>query len=382
MTSREAYAWIFLEGQVEPILCGSIEEENGLYYFNYERSYLDKSKENPNTFFIYEPELPLIEGRLSLFPQLKMPNAIRDASPDAWGRRVILNKISGASSKEQDTNDFCEFDQALLHGSAIGGARPKALYEENETQYIAKFSTFDDHYSVIKAEYIAIRLAKLVGIDVAPVKLIRVAYKDVLLINRFDRVLLKNSWERKRVVSVLTLFGLDEMMARYTSYEVLCEIIRQRFQNSEETLEELFKRLVFNVLCGNNDDHVRNHAAFWDGESLKLTPAYDICPQARSGIEASQAMLITGGDRRSRIEVCINARNQFLLSNAKATEIVNHQINTTEKYWNSVCEEADLTKEESNFFWRRQFLNPYSLEGVKEQALEKVCSLRLILKHS
>ncbi|MCW7509731.1 HipA domain-containing protein [Leptospira levettii] len=418
MTSKEAYVWIWLEGQVDPIVCGRIEEENGFYYFNYGQSYLEKSKENSKTFSIYEPELPLIEGRLPLLPQLKMPNAIRDASPDAWGRRVILNKISGSSAKEKDTNDLSELlyllesgsdrigaldfqespteykprqnanvsledllrstekvekgiplsrelDMALLHGTSIGGARPKALVEEKESKYVAKFSSTDDYYHVVKAEYIAMRLAKLVGIDVAPVKLVRAANKDVLLIKRFDRVRLKHGWRRKRIVSALTLFGLDEMMARYTSYEALCEIIRHRFQSPKETLEELFRRLVFNILCGNTDDHARNHAAFWDGNSLTLTPAYDICPQARSGNEVSQAMLISGEDRRSRIEVCLNARSQFLLSKARAMEIVKHQIQTIEKKWKSVCDEAELSQVDRNLLWKRQFLNPYSMEGVK-----------------
>lgn len=196
---------------------------------------------------------------------------------------------------------------------------------------MAKFASTADYYHVVKAEYIAMRLAKLVGIDVAEVKLTKAAKKDVLLVKRFDRIRKKDGWTRKRIVSALTLFGLDEMLARYASYETLCEIIRHRFVSPKETLEELFKRLVFNVLSGNTDDHARNHAAFWNGNSLSLTSAYDICPQARSGNEATQAMLITGEDRRSQIQVCLQARNQFLLSKQKATEIVKHQIRTIEK---------------------------------------------------
>lgn len=416
MTSNEAYVWIWLDGKVDPIVCGRIEEENGYYYFNYGRSYLEKAKDNANLYSIYESELPLIEGRLPLVNNLKMPNAIRDASPDAWGRRVILNKVSG--SKAKDTGDLSELlyllesgsdrigaldfqesptqyvprkptnisleellassekvekgiplnqelDLALLHGTSIGGARPKALVEEKDTKYVAKFASTADYYHVAKAEYIAMRLAKLVGIDVADVKLTKAAKKDVLLIKRFDRIRKKDGWTRKRIVSALTLFGLDEMLARYASYETLCEIIRHRFVSPKETLEELFKRLVFNVLSGNTDDHARNHAAFWNGNTLSLTPAYDICPQARSGNEATQAMLITGEDRRSQIQVCLQARNQFLLSKQKATEIVKHQIRTIEKKWKMVCEEAELSQVDRNLLWKRQFLNPFSLEGVK-----------------
>lgn len=81
------------------------------------------------------------------------------------------------------------------------------------------------------------------------------------------------------MVSALTILELDELMARYASYETLAEIVRHRFDAPVPTLHELFGRLVFNVLCGNTDDHARNHAAFWNGSSLALTPAYDICPR-------------------------------------------------------------------------------------------------------
>ena len=133
------------------------------------------------------------------------------------------------------------------------------------------------------------------------------AGKDVLLVERFDRAKTKDDWTRKAMVSALTLFGLDEMMARYASYEDLAEIIRHRFTSPKATLHELYGRLVFNILCGNTDDHARNHAGFWDGEHLTLTPAYDICPQSRSGNVASQAMLIVGDNRTSTLATCLEA---------------------------------------------------------------------------
>ena len=138
------------------------------------------------------------------------------------------------------------------------------------------------------------RLADLVGLNAALVLLTKSSNRDVLLIERFDRIHTGLGWQRKSMVSALTLLGLDEMMARYASYQDLAEISRHKFTNASTTLRELFSRLVFNILSGNTDDHARNHAGFWDGRMLTLTPAYDICPQARSGNEASQAMLISG----------------------------------------------------------------------------------------
>ena len=199
----------------------------------------------------------------------------------------------------------------MFHGSSIGGARPKALVEEAYRKFVAKFSSSSDLYSVVKAEFIAMRLAALAGLDVAPVKLAQAANKNVLLVERFDRKKMQKGWSRKAMVSALTLFELDDMMARYASYEIFTEIIRHRFTNPKEALKELFSRLIFNILCGNTDDHARNHAAFWNGKDLSLTPAYDICPQGRSGNEASQAMLISGKNNLSQIKICIASAHNF-----------------------------------------------------------------------
>jgi len=261
-----------------------------------------------------------------------------------------------------------ELDQALQHGTSLGGARPKALIDDGDKKYIAKFSSTTDLYNVVKAEFVAMRLAALCGLDVAGVSLTSALNKDVLLIERFDRVHTEAGWQRKLMVSALTLLGLDEMMARYASYEDLAELIRHRFADASATLRELFSRLVFNILCGNTDDHARNHAAFWDGQMLHLTPAYDICPQNRVGREATQAMLIAGEDRMSRISSCLNAAGHFLLSREEAIAIVEHQLGCIIDHWDAVCTEAGLTKTEAAFLWGRQFLNPYAFEDLDSDA--------------
>ena len=166
------------------------------------------------------------------------------------------------------------------------------------------------------------------------------------------------------MVSALTLLGLDEMMARYASYAELATIIRHRFTAPKQMLRELFGRMLFNVLCGNTDDHARNHAAFWDGRSLALTPAYDICPQPRTGGEATQAMLIAGDRRWSRIALCLDAAPLFLVSAAEAFATAEHQIATIRDSWGAVCTEARLSEVDRNLLWRRQFLNPFAFEGT------------------
>ena len=414
-TEKQAFVWIWLPGETEPVVAGRLEADNGTIQFNYGKSYLDRIRDIPPAIPVYEPELPLKAGALPLPEGLTMPGCIRDAAPDAWGRRVILNKKLGRKGAGSDTAEIDELtyllesgsdrigaldfqqssteyipraadnvrleeviasaervekgvpltpelDQALFHGSSIGGARPKALVQDHGKKYIAKFSSSTDLYNVVKAEYVAMRLADLAGLHVASVKLAKAAGKDVLLIERFDRVAKGANWERKGMVSALTLFGLDDMMARYASYETLSAIIRHRFTNPRPTLKEMFSRLVFNILCGNTDDHARNHAAFWDGKILTLTPAYDICPQGRTGNEASQAMRIYGSNNLSRLKTCLKTAHNFLLSEEEARNIFDKLITTIEEHWGTVCEEAGLNKVDKQLLWRRQFLNPYSVE--------------------
>jgi len=98
---------------------------------------------------------------------------------------------------------------------------------------------------------------------------------------------------------------------------------------------------------------------------LTLTPAYDICPQSRSGNEASQAMLISGDNRMSRISACLEAAYHFLLSEKEAAEIVEHQISAISKNWNAVCEEAGLSETDRALLWGRQYLNPFAFDDLE-----------------
>lgn len=157
-------------------------------------------------------------------------------------------------------------------------------------------------------------------------------------------------------------------LARYASYQALAEIIRQRFVEPQATLHELFGRLVFNILCGNTDDHTRNHAAFWDGSMLTLTPAYDICPQGRTGREASQAMRIDGEDNLSRLSTCLRAAPHFQLSRRQALELIEAQLRCIAEHWQQVAAQAQISPVDRNLFWGRQFLNPYAFVDLEGEA--------------
>lgn len=425
--AKQAFVWIWLPDEVDPVVAGLITPSGsgaGLRYnFNYGQSYLKRKNAIP----IFEPELPLREGIIE--SESGLAGCLRDGSPDAWGRRVIINKLTGkkgaeAAQVELDELTFMlesgsdrigaldfqtssseyaprlagnatldqlmaaaelidqgvelpeELKIAIQHGSSIGGARPKALIEDGSRKFVAKFSSITDIYNVVKAEFVAMRLAQLAGLNVAPVELRNAAGKDVILIERFDRERTDRGWTRRAMVSALTILGLDEMTARYASYEDLAEQIRLRFNYPKPTLRELFSRMTFNILVGNTDDHARNHAAFWDGRMLELTPAYDVCPQARTGGEAAQAMLIHGDQNLSQIALCIQSCAVCMLSQQEAIDIVQKQIETIINHWTSVCMQANLSETDKRLLIGRQILNPFAFYNLPAEAshLQKLAS--------
>ena len=394
------------------MVAGRLEPVGNLIEFNYGRSYLGRADAIP----LYLPELPLVAGALAPPAGMRVAGCIDDAGPDAWGRRVIMRLLLGDRSRDADPGDLdlltylllsgsdrigaLDFqaspeqyvprdessasleelmeaadrvdrrlplppglDRALLHGSSVGGARPKTLIDDAERRrkLIAKFSSSTDVYPVVQGEFVAMELARRAGLDVARVELVDVLNRAVLLVERFDR--LPGTQRRRALVSALTMLELDEMLARYASYADLAELVRLRFTDARATLRELFSRITWNILVGNTDDHARNHAAFWDGNALTLTPAYDLCPQSRSGGEAAQAMAFgSDGDRYSQVARCVRAAETYLLTADEAREIIDHQIHVIESEWEEVTELAKLTSVEREYFWRRQFLNPYALE--------------------
>ena len=225
---REVFVWIWLPGKTTPVVAGRIHPEDDHFAFTYGRSYLSRDDAIP----IFVPELPLRSGIIFPEPPLEIANALRDSSPDAWGRRVIANRLAGGrvptnmiSNLDEltfmlrsgsDRTGALDFQaspvkhvpretnietlehfldaadrvdrglplapglaEAMQHGTAIGGARPKALIREGDTKYIAKFSSSTDIYSVVKSEFIAMRLAGIAGLNVAPVRLVRTMNMDV-----------------------------------------------------------------------------------------------------------------------------------------------------------------------------------------------------------
>jgi len=408
--TSQAFVWIWLPGHLDPVVAGKISFIAGKYHFVYGRTYLEREHSIPMSPI----ELPLEDETFEPEGINEIHSCLRDAAPDAWGRRVIGYQYSnlnpneldymllsgsnriGALDFQQSSTDYKvresslpqlrdllkaaqliaagkplppELDYTLLHGTSVGGARPKALMSENRTQYIAKFSLSTDHYNIVKAEYVAMKLAKIAGIDVADVQLEQSLGKDILLISRFDRIARNDFFERHLMLSGLSLLKLHEMEARYASYQKLAELIRYQFSSPLNSLHELFKRIVFNILIGNTDDHARNHAAFWDGTALSLTPAYDICPQARTGQIASQAMNLEGKQgNHSTLVNALSICHDYKREETEAKEIINTLIAVINDHWLKICQDADRSKTEREHLWKNAVLNPYCFEGWQPKA--------------
>lgn len=195
MTS-EAVVWTWLPGAVAPVPAGRLRATQGGLAFAYARSYLDRA----DAISLYGPELPLRSGPIEPLPGLAMPSCLRDGSPDAWGRRVIATRMTGnpdddsltevdlmllSGSNRIGANDFqarpdayvarsdtapvadlldaaerldagerlpAEIAAALVHGTSVGGARPKILLRDNGVEFLAKLSSSTDRYPVVKAE--------------------------------------------------------------------------------------------------------------------------------------------------------------------------------------------------------------------------------------
>lgn len=428
MTSEPSslFVWIWLPGKTDPVVAGQVirQDGNDNILFGYGQSY----RRNPDAISIFDLDLPLEDGLIEPAGGHNLASSLRDALPDRWGRRVIVNELLGNKRDEINEDAFSEMtfmirsgsdrigaidfqesadeflprvsaeatleelqsfadkieageevpevlDRTILHGSSIGGARPKALINDTKTdqprKLIAKFSAANDVFAMVKGEFATMRLAKLAGLDVAEIEIEQVLDREVLLVERFDRVPVNEgkNWHRRSILSALTWTQETELAARHIAYSELADIIRSRFADPKQDLPELFARLTFNILVGNTDDHARNHAAFWDGKTLSLTPAYDIAPQKRGNNQANQALNIVPEKNAALLVTALEAAPSFQLSDVDAREIIARQIDTIRARWREVCDEAKMTNAERRYFEGRQILNAYAFEGYSPAPL-------------
>lgn len=395
------YVYIYLEeGPVPAGLLETIGEgRETTARFAYGRRYLQRK----DRLAIDPVQLPLHESGIEreyVAPEgFMLFNGIRDAAPDGWGRHV-MDRAAGARAlsefdylvatgdarvgalafgpdlsgprrivpwgeenpdgenldladmleavRELDTAEGLspEHRRFLVRGSSLGGARPKATAEYDGKQWIAKFGRADDRFPVCRAEYVTMKLAAKVGINVPPVRLEKILGQDVYLIERFDRIIAGKSLRRLPFISGLTIIGAHESESPQQSYRRMAEQLRLFGSDPVKDAKELWRRMVFNILCNNNDDHLRNHGFLWDGEGWHLSPGYDIVPAPQVSLERDLAIGVGRNGRRATLHNALSDVASFGLSREEAIPIARAMQQTVKEAWEDLFRNNGFTPAE------------------------------------
>lgn len=401
MTS-EAFVYIMLPGETTFVTAGRFvltEDRHGapLGRFVYGRSYLAR----PNAVALDPIELPLAERTCETHRLKGVFGALRDASPDYWGRRVIekhaglaqLGEIdyllhspddrAGAlsfgravtppapartynqtvdlarlqaladqlireeSSAQATPAELAQMQDLLLLGTSMGGARPKVVVEDEGQLWIAKFNRTDDPWNYARVEHAMLILARECGLTAAESRLTEVAGRDVLLVKRFDRGPHKDGYRRARMLSALTLLrtGDSHQDRDRWSYVLLAEELRRVSSDPRADAHELFRRMVFNALISNTDDHPRNHAVMAPGNDWRLSPAYDLVPFPAVSL-GRRDLALTIGDfgRHANVNNLLSQCARFLLTPEEAAQIIDEMEACVRAHWHAFARSAGVTE--------------------------------------
>jgi serine/threonine-protein kinase HipA len=406
MTSKSAprscFVYITLPGEMRAVTAAKYELTHAVTgpigRFIYGRNYLAR----PNAVEIDPVELTL---GAKVEPTTKLNGlygALRDASPDRWGRLIIeralrktqldemdylihssnarvgalafgysnappgpdreLNTVLALAElqetalailadKDENIAADARAEQArrlLLQGTAMGGARPKAVIEDEEGLWIAKFNKPTDRWDSALVEHATLQLAKACGIAVAHSKITTIGHSNVLLVKRFDRERAGDDYRRARMVSALTLLrSEDTQMARGNgewSYLRLVERLRQISSDPRRDARELFRRMVFNAAASNTDDHARNHAVIAMDKHWKLSPAYDLTPTPHIGQERYLAMIAGDQGARASAENLLSQAPRFLMELEEAQALATEVARCVRDQWYGIARREHVTE--------------------------------------
>lgn len=364
MADQSCFVFVQLPGAFEWVICGRLAVRAvgaGAFVgtFVYGESYLKRQNVAPLDRF----HLPLSD-KPQEFTKLKgIPGVLRDASPDAWGRRVIqakLNRqeadvseidyllngpddgagnlrfapstkvpsarrpfnrthqlqalIDAAEKLEEEGKLPHEILEQLEPGTSMGGARPKVTVEDDHSIWLAKLPEKADRYNMQRVEYATLELARAAGLDVCGTRIETVGQRDALMLRRFDREWNPDAkaYARYGLVSGLTVLDAEEGIQGRPrwSYLLLADELRRWSTDPDADRLELFRRMVFNAMVTNNDDHPRNHALLQKDGQWRLSPAYDILPVPMISQERRDLALEVGGFGRAASVYNLVSRSQ------------------------------------------------------------------------
>lgn len=231
----------------------------------------------------------------------------------------------------------------LLLGTSMGGARPKAVIEHDNALWLAKFNRTDDRWNSARVEHAMLALARSCGLVSAESKVVTVGDRDVLLVKRFDREKAQAGYRRARMVSALTLLRAEDTYESRDkwSYVLLAEELRRVSAEPKKDAAELFRRMCFNALISNIDDHPRNHAVIARAQDWRLSPAFDLVPSTPVSLERRDLALIAGDSGRyANAGNLISQAPRFLLEPGEATKAVNEMKERVSSTWRQVARSA------------------------------------------
>jgi serine/threonine-protein kinase HipA len=405
MTSKSAtgcFVYITLPGETEPVTAGRFEltkdrRGNALGRFVYGKSYLARG----NSVAIDPVELKLSGNTYETVRLNGTFGALRDSGPDYWGRRVIekhagipqlgeidyllqsaddragalgfglsqhppaprrkfnktidlakLQEIAAALTREEDlkTEDAAQVQDLMLLGTSMGGARPKVVVEDSEGLWVAKFNRSDDRWNNTRVEHAMLDLARTCDISVASSRVETIAGKDVLLVKRFDRHRSGKEYTKARMISGLTLLRADEApeARERWSYVLMSEELRRVVGEPKKDAQELFRRMVFNALISNIDDHPRNHALIAKEHNWQLSPAYDLTPSPVIAQDRRDlAMEIGDQGRYANARNLLSQHPRFLLEEEEAKAIVSSMTERVCTTWYDVVRAQGVTEKDA-----------------------------------
>jgi serine/threonine-protein kinase HipA len=238
-----------------------------------------------------------------------------------------------AARAENDTADLPDLQRLIRVGSSLGGARPKAHVRDTSGRIaIAKFpSTGRDTWNVMAWEKVALDLARRAGIDVPDSRLLNLAGRNVLVIDRFDRT---RAGHRIGYVSAMTMLEASDGDRR--SYLEIAEVIENTSARTTEELHELWRRIVFSVLISNTDDHLRNHGFLHErGDVWSLSPAFDLNPDPAPGPKYLSTAIDHADDTAS-LASTLAVAEYFRLSGAQARAMLG-EVASAVSGWRAVA---------------------------------------------
>ncbi len=400
--TRECFVYITLPGTTEFVTAGRFvleSDQTGVPVgsFVYGKSYLAR----PDAVPADPLELKLAQTTYRTMALMGVFGAIRDSGPDYWGRCVIekqvgtselgeidyllespddragalgfglgpkppaprrkfnktleLEKLVGlahAIAADEDVPDGPEagqFENLMLIGTSMGGARPKAVVEDGDGLWVAKFNRPDDKWNYARVEHAMLELAQACGLDSAQSRIETVGNRDVLLVKRFDREKTDGGYLRARMISGLTILGAEDTHHHRNrwSYVLLAEELRRISADPKGDAAELFRRMVFNALISNTDDHPRNHAAIARDKDWKLSPAYDLTPSTPLSIERRDLAMSCGDfGRHAQAENLLSQCARFHLEHDEAEAIIAAMEEQIARSWYETARRAGVPEKD------------------------------------